>query len=73
MTQRLVREMHETLRKLVASNNAMVEAVAAQGTHLQSLSAQMGALGERLIVAEEVQDDLDARVSSLEKKKGGGR
>lgn len=63
VTQQLVGAMHETLRKLVESNSAM-------GTHLQVLTRQMGALGQRLLDAEEGYDELDTRVTRLEKKKG---
>lgn len=70
-TQQLVRDMHETLRKLVMNNNTLVEVVATQGAHLQSLSTQMGALGQRLVDVENQNDRLDERVSRLEKR--GGR
>ena len=63
-TQQLVREMHETLSKLVESNKSM-------GAHLHTLTAQMGALGERLVATEEAQDDHESRILRLEKKRGG--
>lgn len=61
-TQQLVRAMHETLGKLVVANKAM-------GEHLHTLTAQTAALGERLVAIEEAHDDLDTRVSRLERKK----
>ena len=72
VTQQLVRAMHDTLRKLVENNNTMTAALTEQGTHLFELTGQVAALGERLIAVEESQEDLDARVTRLEKK-GGGR
>ncbi len=84
-TQQLVREMHETLRKLVESNNAMgghllvvneqigalTESTKDANTHLHALTGQLGALGGTLVELENTQDDLDGRVTRLEKK--GGR
>lgn len=67
-TQQLVRAMHETLSRLVVNNNALTVAVGAMGENLRELSAQMGALGQRLINAENANDDLDARITRLEKK-----
>ena len=63
-TQQLVREMHETLRKLVESNNT-------SGEQLHKLTAQTAELGQRLIDAEQTQEDHEERITRLEKKRGG--
>lgn len=70
-TQQLVREMHETLGKLVENNNTMTEALTVQGRHLRELTAQVAALGERLLASEDAQDDHERRLAALEKKRGG--
>ena len=49
-TQRLVREMHETLGKLVTSNNAI-------GEHLRTLTAQTAVLGVAWMMAAEVEGE----------------
>lgn len=43
-TQRLVRAMHETLRKLVENNNALTVNAIAMGGHLYALAGQLVAL-----------------------------
>lgn len=70
-TRQLVREMHGTLGKLVSSHNQMTRVVAEMGVQLQTLSGQAAALGEKVILLETAHDDLDARVTRLENKRGG--
>lgn len=67
-TQQLVRAMHETLQRLVENNNALTANAIAMGGNLRELNAQMAALGAQLIELEGQNDDLDTRVSRLEKK-----